>query len=469
MAHPFAPRSSRSVSASPSTESSLTDSSVSSYTRIPSPIKFIPASKPTTPLRIAIPPVNLTPQEKAMLTFIDLCTPANSPVSDTLSDSEVIELASAPTAPTTEALPTSISGSSWIRNALSGPPAFDTLMDSPKGGLQTRPATPETPTKPGPPRRGIRSSYGLPVSDERYKQLCSTSLPIGNPSESQANSPTIHASQAPLPSNSPKIDYEQLAKKNIETKRGPDGSYGDWVLPTMVKGAKRTTLKHAMPIQRPIMVMNKRPRAPGPRHRETWDTDFEGHQKDITPWNDNDPRSMLDLPFKKISAPLKDKTSSFWVVTRGALMGVFDKEEDVLKSTRGFSFAVIKGFPDQLNALLVWDTAWKDHLIGRNAAPNKFPDPMQSFDDEQSGKIGLFDKGKVPDKQKLYWVVIASLAPKIYTTYETTLNAAGKINYSLVKIAFSERRALDALHDAVGRKQVEYVTSKPRPSIPNTA
>ncbi len=79
-------------------------------------------------------------------------------------------------------------------------------------------------------------------------------------------------------------------------------------------------------------------------------------------------------------------------------------------------WAVVKGFADEFNALLVWESAWKDHLIGRNAGPDKFPDPMQTFNDKHTGKIGLFDKGRVPDKQKLFWIVIASLSPKIYTS-----------------------------------------------------
>ncbi|PBL04569.1 hypothetical protein ARMGADRAFT_1022959 [Armillaria gallica] len=235
----------------------------SPHTNIPSLIKFIPYSKPSTPLKISIPFINLTPELKAALPIIDLCTLSLTP-SDMSPFIDLCTLANSP-----------------VEAPLNSP----ALSSAPQKG-----PPPPIPTTPHPCIHFQESTIQITVSNPPDFDVTT-----GN---TVAHITQTSTSPSPPQSCSPKINYEKLAAKNLAAKKHPDGSYGGQV------------------------------------------------------------------------------------VTQGNLMGVFDKsyhKEDMLKSMQGFMWAVIKRFADEFNALLMWESAWKDHLIGRNAGPDKFPDPMQNL------------------------------------------------------------------------------------------
>ncbi len=296
----------------------------SPHANIPSPIKFTPYSKPSTPLKISIPFVNLTPEQKAALPiinlcspsptpsdmspFIDLCTPANSPVEappDSPALSSATQKGPPPPIPTTPH-PRIHYQESAIRTTVSNPPDFDIVMGSPDGWTRTkrRLPTPDTPTKAvRRPGHGIPPTSILPsISDKQINQSYGAAWTTG---DTVACITQTSASPSPPQSCSPKIDYEKLAAKNLAAKKRPDGSYGGWVLPKMLAGVKRTTAEHAKPIYRPVQRVKEHP-----------DIISEGYQEtDLAHWNHNAPVSMLDLPYQTIGLQLTDKTSSFWVVT----------------------------------------------------------------------------------------------------------------------------------------------------------
>ncbi len=253
-----------------------------------------------------------------MSPFIDLCTPANSLV-EAPPDSPALSSATQKGPPPPILMtpcPRIHYQESTIWTTVSNPPDFDVVMGSQMDGPERK--------EDCPPQTLLPRLFIILGVELLPLPFCHQSLTNRSTSLTELHGPLAtllpritqtSASPSPPQSCSPKINYKKLAAKNLAAKKHPDGSYGGWVLPKMLAGVKRTMAEHAKPIYRPVQRVKEHP-----------DIISEGYQEtDLAHWNHNAPVLMLDLPYQTTGSQLTDKTSSFWVVTQGNLMGVFDK------------------------------------------------------------------------------------------------------------------------------------------------
>ncbi|SJL17431.1 uncharacterized protein ARMOST_20981 [Armillaria ostoyae] len=133
------------------------------------------------------------------------------------------------------------------------------------------------------------------------------------------------------------------------------------------------------------------------------------------------------------------RLDTYWVVTQGKIMGIYDDKDEMQDTNAGFHTVQMRGFTTLNAARGAWDHAWRNEKIAYCA----------------SG-LSSANEPDANDNIELFWVVLEGITPGIHRNHADTMAAVGEYNPYLLRIAWNMADAYEIQNWGISHGLIKY-------------